>query len=218
MSVRVEPFTLELIEAAIVGDDELAVAAGARVVPGWATFREALAPTRDALAADPTLIEWGPRLFVLDDVFARDGSDRDASTSDASTDDASTDDASTDDASTRDASGRDVSASNARGNEATSSIVGWGGFKSAPRDGIVELGYEIAEPLRGRGLATAAARTMRDIALGDARVTAVIAHTLAESNASNHILLGLGFRFDGTLVEPDEGGDIEVWRYRIDRP
>ena len=39
-------------------------------------------------------------------------------------------------------------------------LVGWGGFKGPPADGIVELGYEIAEARRGRGLATAAMRAM----------------------------------------------------------
>ena len=33
-------------------------------------------------------------------------------------------------------------------------LVGWGGFKGPPEDGVVELGYEIAEARRGRGLAT----------------------------------------------------------------
>ena len=39
-------------------------------------------------------------------------------------------------------------------------LVGWVGFKGPPADGIVELGYDIAEARRGRGLATAATRAM----------------------------------------------------------
>ncbi len=53
-----------LIEAALAGDEELAAALGHPVVPGWVTFTEALAPTRNALAADPSRAAWGTRLFL----------------------------------------------------------------------------------------------------------------------------------------------------------
>ena len=92
-------------------------------------------------------------------------------------------------------------------------IVGWGGFKGPPADGVVELGYEIAERLRGRGLATAAARAMLNEAFADEGVTTVIAHTLPEPNASNHILEKLGFRHDGERRH----GDETVWRYELRR-
>jgi ribosomal-protein-alanine N-acetyltransferase len=88
-------------------------------------------------------------------------------------------------------------------------LVGWGGFKGPPADGVVELGYEIAESRRGRGLATAATRAMLAEAFADARVTTVIAHTLPEPNASNRVLEKAGFRYDG---EAEERGR-RVWRY-----
>lgn len=91
-------------------------------------------------------------------------------------------------------------------------LVGWGGFKGAPRDGAVEIGYEIAESLRNRGLATAAAVAMIDAARADPRVRAITAHTLAEPNASNHVLTKLGFRFDGELHDDGE----RVWRFVLD--
>jgi [ribosomal protein S5]-alanine N-acetyltransferase len=91
-------------------------------------------------------------------------------------------------------------------------LVGWGGFKSAPADGTVEIGYEIAESRRGRGLATAAARAMLAEALADARVTRVIAHTLPEPNASNHILESLGF----ALAEAVEQDGRTIWRYELE--
>lgn len=93
-------------------------------------------------------------------------------------------------------------------------LVGWGGFKGAPTDGTVEIGYEIAEGLRGRGLATAAARAMLAEALADVHITRVIAHTLAEPNASNHILESLGFAFVETLEQDGK----PVWRYALRRP
>ena len=125
------------MEAALAGDDALEEALGHDVVAGWATFTEALQPTRDALAAIPSGSAWGPRLFVAGD---------------------------------------------------PPELVGWGGFKGAPKDGVVEIGYEIAEARRERGLATAATRAMLAEAFADERVTAVIAHTLPERNASNRVL------------------------------
>jgi ribosomal-protein-alanine N-acetyltransferase len=88
-------------------------------------------------------------------------------------------------------------------------LVGWGGFKGPPRDGVVELGYEIAESRRGRGLATAATRAMLAEAFADEEVTLVIAHTLPERNASNRLLEKAGFVFDG---EACEGNEV-VWRF-----
>jgi ribosomal-protein-alanine N-acetyltransferase len=90
-------------------------------------------------------------------------------------------------------------------------LVGWGGFKGPPADGTVEIGYEIAAGRRGRGLATAAARAMVGEALADPHVTRVIAHTLAESNTSNHILELLGFGFAREVVQDGE----PVWRYEL---
>jgi [ribosomal protein S5]-alanine N-acetyltransferase len=78
----------------------------------------------------------------------------------------------------------------------------------------VEIGYEIAEARQGRGLATAAAKAMVDEAFGDAGVSTVIAHTLAERNASNRVLEKAGFVYDG---ESSEGGEA-VWRYALARP
>lgn len=92
-------------------------------------------------------------------------------------------------------------------------LVGWGGFKGPPRDGVVEIGYEIAEGWRRRGYATAAARAMVGEAFAAPDVTTVIAHTLAEHNASNRLLERLGFRFDGEVREEDE----LAWRFVLDR-
>jgi ribosomal-protein-alanine N-acetyltransferase len=59
--------TAELMEAACAGNEELATALGHPVTPGWCSFTEALAPTRDALAADPSRAEWGVRFFLADE-------------------------------------------------------------------------------------------------------------------------------------------------------
>lgn len=96
---------------------------------------------------------------------------------------------------------------------ANGELVGWGGFKGPPRDGVVELGYEIAESRRERGLATAATRAMVAEAFADDTVTTVSAHTLPERNASNRVLEKVGFRHDGVAVE---GGE-RVWRFVLAR-
>jgi ribosomal-protein-alanine N-acetyltransferase len=148
------------MDAALAGDDALARALGHAVVPGWATFREALPPLRNALVEEPNGQAWGTRFFVIGD---------------------------------------------------PRELVGWGGFKGPPNDGVVEVGYEIAEARQGLGLATAATNAMVAEAFCDDWVTRVIAHTLAERNASNRVLEKAGFTYDG---EASEGGE-SVWRYSL---
>jgi len=149
---------VELLDAALIGDDALAQAIGHDVAPGWISFHQALQPTRDGVAGQPEDFTWGPRFFVIDD---------------------------------------------------PPTLVGWGGFKGEPRDGAVELGYEIAESSQGRGLATEVTRQMLAEAFTDPEVDRVLAHTLAEANASNRVLEKNGFVFDGEVVE----GDETVWRF-----
>jgi RimJ/RimL family protein N-acetyltransferase len=149
-----------MLDAALIDDDELGRVLGHRVAPGWATFREALQPVRDALATKPADFAWGPRFFVTDDPIE---------------------------------------------------LIGWGGFKGAPRDGVVELGYEIAASHWGRGFATAVTRAMVDEAFDAADVTSVIAHTLPEQNASNRVLEKVGFVFDRSVQDDDE----TVWRFAL---
>jgi [ribosomal protein S5]-alanine N-acetyltransferase len=160
--IRLIRAELHLIDAALAGDDSLARVLGHDVVPGWATFREALQPTRDALAANSGSSGWGARFFVAGD---------------------------------------------------PPELVGWGGFKGSPKDGVVELGYEIAADRRGRGLATAATRAMLEEAFADERVLKVIAHTLPERNASNRVLEKTGFRYEG---EAGEDGQL-AWRFTLIR-
>ncbi len=94
-------------------------------------------------------------------------------------------------------------------------LVGWGGFKGPPdAAGVVELGYALAPAFRGRGLATAAVGAMLDEAFADAAVRAVIAHTLAERNASGRVLEKAGFVFVGEVADERAGA---TWRYRVER-
>jgi [ribosomal protein S5]-alanine N-acetyltransferase len=90
-------------------------------------------------------------------------------------------------------------------------LVGWGGFKGPPRDGVVELGYAVAPAREGRGLATAAVRAMLREAFADPQVRAVIAHTLPEPGPSPRVLEKAGFAFAGDVTERGRA----AWRFRI---
>jgi len=160
--LRLLTANLELLDAALEGDEELARALGHPVVPGWATFEEALAPTRAALADDPGEGRWGTRLFLAGD---------------------------------------------------PPELVGWGGFKGPPANGVVELGYEIAESRRGQGLATDAVAAMLEQAFASPEVESVIAHTLAERNASNRVLEKAGFDHDGEAQDDGQS----VWLFTLRR-
>jgi RimJ/RimL family protein N-acetyltransferase len=95
-----------------------------------------------------------------------------------------------------------------------STLVGWGGFKGAPRDGVIELGYAIAPSWEGRGLATAAVRELLREAFDAAEVQTVLAHTLARPGPSVRVLQKTGFVYDGEVADDDAG---TTWRFRLDR-
>jgi RimJ/RimL family protein N-acetyltransferase len=94
-------------------------------------------------------------------------------------------------------------------------LVGNGGFAGDPDDsGVVEIGYEIAPEHQNRGFATEAARAMIDYAFAHEEVTAVVAHTLAETNASKAVLRKAGMSFVAEVPEPEVG---KVWQWRTRR-
>ena len=93
-------------------------------------------------------------------------------------------------------------------------LVGFGGFKGPPTDGEVEIGYAIAPARQGRGLATAAARTLIDRAR-ERRVARVVAHTLATPNASTQVLVHCGLTRTATVADPDHGVEDDVWRWEL---
>lgn len=94
-------------------------------------------------------------------------------------------------------------------------LVGNGGFKSRPDEsGTVEIGYEIASEYWNRGFATEATQRMIDYAFADEEVRAVIAHTLAEINASNRVLQKVGMKFIAEMDHPEEG---KIWRWQMSR-
>jgi RimJ/RimL family protein N-acetyltransferase len=94
-------------------------------------------------------------------------------------------------------------------------LVGNGGFTGEPGDsGAVEIGYEIAPEYRNRGFATEAVQAMIDYAFAQEKVRAVVAHTLAEVNASNSVQRKVGMSFVTETDAPEVG---KTWRWQISR-
>jgi ribosomal-protein-alanine N-acetyltransferase len=94
-------------------------------------------------------------------------------------------------------------------------LVGFGGFKGPPSDGVVELGYAVAPSHEGRGLATAATQAMVREAFAAPGVQAVIAHTRPEPGASARVLEKAGFVHEGEVPDEQIG---TAWRFRVERP
>lgn len=80
--------------------------------------------------------------------------------------------------------------------------------------GTVEIGYEIASEHWNRGFATEVVQGMIAYAFAHKDVQAVIAHTLAEINASNTVLKKVGMNFIAEVDDPEEG---KIWRWQIHR-
>jgi ribosomal-protein-alanine N-acetyltransferase len=90
-------------------------------------------------------------------------------------------------------------------------LVGTAGFKGAPKDETVEIGYGIVAEHQRRGYATEATRAMLAYAFNLASVHRVIAETLPSLIASIGVLEKCGFRFIGDGSEPG------VIRYEVVR-
>ena len=96
--------------------------------------------------------------------------------------------------------------------DADAALIGIGGFKGAPVDGMVEIGYAIAPVYRKQGHVDQCrcAPSWRSRALDGLRT--VVADTLPEHNASTKVLTRCGFDHVGEVVDPDEG---PVWRWEL---
>jgi RimJ/RimL family protein N-acetyltransferase len=72
-------------------------------------------------------------------------------------------------------------------------VVGSIDFKSAPKNGTVEIGYGVDGPWRGRGYATEAVLLMVDIAFASGSVDRIVAETEDGNPASDRVLVKAGF-------------------------
>lgn len=91
-------------------------------------------------------------------------------------------------------------------------IVGGGAFKSAPHNGQVEIAYYTIPELENQGHATATAQALIDLAIQTDEELTIVAQTLPETNASNHLLQKLGFNFFDVVDHPEDG---PVWEWHL---
>jgi len=95
-------------------------------------------------------------------------------------------------------------------------FVGTCSFKTAPREGVVEIAYYTFPDFEGRGYATAMALALVRIA-ADEGIARVSAQTAPEQNASTRILEKLGFVRVGEAID-DEIGRAWAWERPARRP
>lgn len=88
-------------------------------------------------------------------------------------------------------------------------VVGSGGFRRSPMDGMVEIGYGVAPSCEGRGVASIICATLVHHAFTHG-AEKVIAHTLPTGYASQRVLAKNGFTFVDEHMDPEDG---LVWRY-----
>jgi len=92
-----------------------------------------------------------------------------------------------------------------------STLIGSSCYKDIPtKEGIVEIGYEIAPDYRNKGYATEVVNGLILNAYNDKRVKLVIAHTLREENASTKVLIKCGFEKTEEINDPEDG---LIWRW-----
>ncbi len=90
--------------------------------------------------------------------------------------------------------------------------VGVCGFKSQPVCGRVEIAYGTSPGHEGKGVATALASRLIELAWHEDKSMTVVAQTLPETSASTSVLKKLGFRLIGTVDHPDDG---LVWEWEL---
>jgi ribosomal-protein-alanine N-acetyltransferase len=93
-------------------------------------------------------------------------------------------------------------------------VIGNAGFKGAPRDAQVELGYSIAPDQRRRGHASAVVAMLLERAHGDALVDRVIARINPANHASIGVVTRAGFVPDGEFLSPRSGRQLQFAHLR----
>ena len=87
--------------------------------------------------------------------------------------------------------------------------VGCCSFKSAPKNGQVEIAYFTFPGHEGRGVATSMARELIDLARAHCDSLLITAATLPGRNASHRVLEKLGFSPVAEVDHPDDGVVLE---------
>ena len=84
-------------------------------------------------------------------------------------------------------------------------VVGTGGFKGPPAEGVVEIAYGVAPEHQNKGYATEVAAALVGYAFAFGEVNVVRAHTLPDAVASKRVLAKCGFDHVGDVVDPEDG-------------
>ncbi|MGT0149264.1 GNAT family N-acetyltransferase [Vibrio metschnikovii] len=84
------------------------------------------------------------------------------------------------------------------------------GFKNPPSDYRVEIGYNVAFDVRGKGIATFAVNKLCQIAFESGLVKVVFALIASENLASLHVVRKNGFIYKNMVVDSD-GESLECW-------
>jgi RimJ/RimL family protein N-acetyltransferase len=82
--------------------------------------------------------------------------------------------------------------------------VGLISYKAAPCDGVVDIGYGIAEARQGRRHASDAVRALADIGRATG-IRMLTAETSVDNQASRRVLENAGFRKVGERDDPEDG-------------
>ncbi|MCY7389210.1 MAG: GNAT family N-acetyltransferase [Burkholderiales bacterium] len=91
---------------------------------------------------------------------------------------------------------------------ADGNIAGSCGFKDAPANGRVEIGYGVSTVCRNQGVATAAITALLKIAFASGIVNEVLAQVNPDNIASTRVVEKLGFKSDG--LKTDESNEVLV--------
>lgn len=94
-------------------------------------------------------------------------------------------------------------------------LVGAGGYKGRPKDGMVEIAYGTFEEFEGKGIGTGICRQLVELSLRTDPSIRITARTLTDSGASAQILKRNGFIALGLVMDPEDG---EVWEWKWQQP
>ena len=89
-------------------------------------------------------------------------------------------------------------------------IIGACGFKDAPKNSRIEIGYNVAPDAQGLGVATSAVKQLSQIAFGSALIDTVFALIASDNKASLNVVQKNGFSFKEFIVDSD-GEQLEYW-------
>ncbi|MGB7097073.1 MAG: GNAT family N-acetyltransferase [Anaerolineales bacterium] len=93
-------------------------------------------------------------------------------------------------------------------------IIGWSGLQYLPETDEIEIGYLLAKPYWGRGLATEGARAGLDYGFKVLNIPLIIGIVHPENFASQSVLENIGLKF----LEQTQYFGMECYKYIVETP